>query len=85
MLLILMFMLQVMNMQLVGVARDKVPKEESNTEPCHDLGAIQFECKERGDTYNLKCRTEPWQVAGKSVKAIRFLKVLVFSLFSDMG
>ena len=37
-------------MQLVGVARDKVPKEESDyTEPCHDLGAIQVECTDRGE------------------------------------
>ena len=35
-------------MQLVGVVRDKVPKEESDTEPCHDLGAIQVECTDRG-------------------------------------
>ena len=50
MLLILMLMLQEMNMQFVGVARDNASKEESDyTEPCHDLGAIQVECTERGD------------------------------------
>ena len=45
MLLLLMIMLQGGNMQLVGVARDNVSKDESDyTEPCHDLGCIQVEC-----------------------------------------
>jgi Ribonuclease G/E len=48
MILLLMLMFQERNMQFVSIARDKMPMEESDKEPCQDLGGVLIKCATKG-------------------------------------